>query len=396
MNSRERVRLILNHEEADRPAIDLGAMSCSGICMWIYRDLKRALGIAGDRVTVGNLQYMLAHVEDAVLDALGCDFVPLPGEVDLTGVEAEPTKPFTFWDGQTFEVPVGFDPAVGADGSLNWRGQCMPQGGRFLDPVPAPAAPMNEDAPAFPPESEWHFETSLPDEFLRAQEARARALYERTDRAIMACPWQGALFAPLVGAIEMLTEPETSREHIMRQAEAVARCNEQYLQAVGPYIDVLLFAPGDYGYQDRESFNPDLMGEFWVPAWRLVTDVIHRFPHVKVFCHSCGSNTGFMPHYIAAGIDIFNPVQWTAQNMDPRWLKREFGDQLTFWGGAVSTQHTLPFGSPDEVRQEAEEMLSVFAPGGGYVFNAIHNILAEVPIENIVALYEAGQRYRYS
>ena len=396
MTSRERVRLILNHQEADRPAIDLGSTSASGICAWIYRDLKRALGIPGDQVELGILEYMLAKVETPVLDALGCDFVPLPGEVDLSGLPAEPKKPFTFWDGQTFEVPAGFDPVVGHDGTLDWQGKRMPRGGRYLDAVPTATTPSVADGPAFPPQSEWKFITALSDEFLRAQEERARRLFEQTDRAIVACPWEWALFAPQVGAIEMLTEPETSREFIMRKAEAVARCNQQYLQAVGRYVDVLLFATGDYGYQDRESFNPKLMGEFWVPAWRLVTDVIHRFPHVKVFCHSCGSNTRFMPHYVEAGIDIFNPVQWTAKNMDPRWLKREFGDKLTFWGGAVNTQRTLPFGTPEEVAREAQEMLSIFAPGGGFVFNAIHNILAEVPVENILALYRVGRRYRYS
>lgn len=396
MISRERVRLILNHQEADRPAIDLGSTSASGICGWIYRDLKRALGIDGDRVHLGVLQYMLATVEEPVLSALGCDFVPLPGEVDLAGVKAEPTKPFTFWDGQTFEVPAAFDPVVTPDGALEWNGMRMPKGGRFLDYVPSPTGQPDADRPAFPPRSEWKFTSDLTDEFLRAQEERARVLYEHTERAIVACPWSWALFAPTVGPIEMLTEPETSREYLMCSAEAVAHCNKQYLQAVGEYIDVIVLVTGDYGYQDREAFNPELMGEFWVPAWRLVTDVIHRFPHVKVFCHSCGSNVGFMPHYVEAGIDIFNPVQWTAKNMDARWLKQEFGDKLTFWGGAVNTQHTLPHGTPDEVAWEAQEMLSIFAPGGGYVFNPIHNILSEVPIENILALYNVGRQFRYA
>lgn len=395
MTSRERVRLILNHQEADRPAIDLGGTSASGICAWIYRDLKRALGVGGDGVELALLDYMLAKVEDEVLDVLECDFVPLPGEADLSGLRTEPTKPFTFWDGQTFDVPTGFDPVVGDDGTLDWDGKRMPAGGRYLDAVPVAAPQSSGDGPAFPPKSSWTFTTDLPEEVLRAQEERARALHGRTARAIVACPWVWPLFAPQVGAIEMLTEPETTREFIMSQAQAVARCNEQYLQAVGEYIDVIVFAVGDYGYQDREAFNPDLMGEFWVPAWRMVTDVIHQFPHVKVFCHSCGANAGFMPHYVEAGIDIFNPVQWTAKDMDPRWLKREFGDKLTFWGGAADTQRTLPFGTPDEVAQEAREMLSIFAPGGGFVFNAIHNIQADVPIENILALYRVGREYRY-
>lgn len=400
MDSRERARLILNHQEADRPAIDLGSTIVTGTSAWTYRALKRALGMDAGRVRVSEMFQMLADVETPVLDALGSDFVMLPKEEWLLGLTYGRWKPFTFWDGQTFDVPVGFDPQVTADGALevpfergdppNMR---LPYGGWFFDSIPE----KREDFFDIP-EPDWTFTDSLSDELLRAQEARARQLYQASDRALVAEP---PVYAPLgygnnyYWAIKMLTEPELCREYMMRQGEVAARCIEQYLQAVGDYIDVLIVSLADFGTQDREMFRPAHFGEFYVPAWKLVTDVVHRFPHVKTWIHCCGSVPNVIPHFIEAGIDCLNPVQWTAAGMDLRWLKESFGDRLVFWGGAISTQRTFPFGTPEEVARETQEVLDIMCPGGGYVVNAIHNILPEVPVDNILALYRTALAYRY-
>jgi uroporphyrinogen decarboxylase len=403
MNSRERARKILNHVEADRPAIDLGATRMTGTSAWTYRALKKALGIASESARVYDLFQMLAEVETSVLDALGCDFVMLPATELALGMRRGAWKPYTFWDGQTFDVPARFDPRVTEDGGLevprdlggavNMR---LPHGGRFFDLMPS----MREDIFATPhrPESEWAFVDSLSDEFLRDEEEKARALYESTTRAIVASP---PVSAPqgygdtYYWAIKMTTEPEHCRGYMMRAGEAAARCFEQYLQAVGEYVDVVVISGHDYGTQGREMFRPDLFGEFYVPAWKLVTDTIHRFPGVKTWIHCCGSVPNMIPYFVEAGVDCLNPVQWTAQGMDLGWLKRTFGDQLVFWGGAISTQRTFPFGGPEDVAREAQGVLEVMSPGGGYVVNPIHNILPEVPVENIVALYRTAQAYRY-
>jgi uroporphyrinogen-III decarboxylase len=131
-----------------------------------------------------------------------------------------------------------------------------------------------------------------------------------------------------------------------------------------------------------------------MPFHKRVNDWIHQNTMWKTFIHTCGSVIALIPDFVEAGFDILNPVQCSAAGMDPSELKRRFGDQVTFWGGGVDTQHTLPFGSPDEVRKEVRERIEAFGPGGGFVFNTIHNVQARVPAENLVALYEAVREYR--
>lgn len=405
MNSRERARLILNHREADRPAIDLGSTRMTGTSAWTYRALKRALGIASDTVRAYDLYQMLAEVETSVLDAVGGDFVILPLEELPFNLPSGEWQPMTFWDGQTLDVPRGFTPTVTPDGGLEalWdRGEAQPQrmrlprGGRFFDRVPEGSLDVF-DIPHLP-ESEWPLSDGYSDEFLRRQEEQARALYQGTERAIVASPPLGAPqgYGDIYHwAIKMATEPAHCHDYMMALAEVRARAMAQYLQAVGPYVDVINISGSDFGTQDREMFRPELFERFYVPAWRQVSDVIHSRSQAKVWIHCCGSVPRLIPHFIAAGVDCLNPVQWTAAGMDLRWLKETYGDRLVFWGGAISTQRTFPFGAPEDVARETREVLEIMAPGGGYVVNPIHNILPEVPVENIVALYRTAQRYRY-
>ena len=403
MDSRERVRLILDHLEADRPAIDLGATRMTGTSAWSYRALKRLLGIPSERVRVFDLYQMLAEVEESVLDAVGADFVMLPIDDLALGLDRDGWKPFTFWDGQTFEVPTGFRPRVTPTGALESprvKGgpieMRMPVAGRFFDLIPG----ERQDSFEIPhlDESAWEIPQPFGDEYLRREEEKARRLYAATERAIVASP---PCHAPqgYAGtyhwAMKMASEPEHCHEYMMRQGEAEAYRWRQYLEAVGRYVKVVNISGHDYGTQDREMFRPALWAEFYVPSWRLVTDVIHGFPGIKTWIHCCGSVPNLIRHFVAAGVDILNPVQWTAAGMDLSILKATYGHVLTFWGGAISTQRTFPFGNAEHVAREAREVLGIMAPGGGYVVNPVHNILAEVPVENIVALYRTAQAYRY-
>ena len=164
---------------------------------------------------------------------------------------------------------------------------------------------------------------------------------------------------------------------------------------MAPYIEVVVLSGADYGTQDREVFRPSLFGDTMAPAWKLVCDAVHEFADVKVWIHSCGSIPDLIEHIADAGVDCLNPVQWGASGMDRQWMKQTFGDRLVFWGGGINTQNTFPFGTAQDVRREAQECLDIYAPGGGFVVNPIHNIQADVPVENILALYETAQAYRY-
>jgi len=128
----------------------------------------------------------------------------------------------------------------------------------------------------------------------------------------------------------------------------------------------------------------------FLPFHKQINDWVHKHTTWKTFIHSCGSVFDLIEDFIAAGFDIMNPVQCSAAHMDPKELKRKFGERITFWGGGIDTQRTLPFGSPDDVRREVRERLKLFGPGGGFVFNAVHNIQAQVPVPNVLAMYETA------
>jgi uroporphyrinogen decarboxylase len=133
-----------------------------------------------------------------------------------------------------------------------------------------------------------------------------------------------------------------------------------------------------------------------MPGHQSLFQYVHQNSNCAVFLHSCGSIFPLIPDLITAGVDILNPVQTTANNMDPKQLKATFGDKITFWGGGCDTQHVLPFATPDKVTQDVRERLEIFAPGGGFVFNSIHNIQADIPPENIVAMFDTARDFRYS
>ena len=160
-------------------------------------------------------------------------------------------------------------------------------------------------------------------------------------------------------------------------------------EAVGDRIDVIGISGTDFGTQNGTFISPDMYREMYQPFHKKLNDWIHANTSWKIFYHSCGSVVTLLDDFIEAGVDILNPVQCSAAGMDAKILKERYGDRLVFWGGGVDTQKTLPFGTPEEVRQEVRERIETFAPGGGFVFNTIHNIQPGTPVENMMAMFEA-------
>jgi len=187
-----------------------------------------------------------------------------------------------------------------------------------------------------------------------------------------------------------MTEKETCHEMMDRSVEATIRCLKQISQAVGDTCFAWGIASDDSGTQRGEFIHPDLWAEMIKPHYAKLCDWIHRNTRMKTFFHCCGSVYNLIPHLIDAGIDILNPVQTSAANMDAQRLKSQFGKRLVFWGGGCDTQWMLPNGTPDEIRRHVQGRLEIFAPGGGYVFNQVHNIQPNVPLENILAMFEAA------
>ncbi len=189
----------------------------------------------------------------------------------------------------------------------------------------------------------------------------------------------------------------TRRDYVYRiferQCEIALANLERIYQAVGDRVTVIFVTGTDFGTQRGPFISPKTYRELYQPFHKRINDWIHQHTSWKTFNHSCGSVMALIEDFVESGFDILNPVQTSAAEMDPVQLKARFGDRITFWGGGVDTQQTLPFGTADEVRQQVRERIKVFGPGGGFVFNSIHNIQARVPVENLLALFETLQEF---
>jgi hypothetical protein len=190
-----------------------------------------------------------------------------------------------------------------------------------------------------------------------------------------------------------VTRPDYVREIFARQTD-IALANLAKIKAVvGNGAEAVFTCGTDFGTQDSQFCSTRTFDSLYAPYYKKVNDWIHRNTTWKTFKHSCGAVEGFMEHFIAAGFDIINPVQISAKGMDSKTLKDKYGDRLVFWGGGVDTQKTLPFGTPEEVRREVLGLCEIFSPGGGFVFNSVHNIQANVPVENIAAMLKAVREF---
>jgi hypothetical protein len=418
ISSRERVRLALNHQEADRIPLDLGGSVVTGMHVSTVYSLRQALGMdpPGTPVKVVEPYQMLGEIAADLIEALGIDVVPLISETTMFGFKNSGWKPWITFDGTPMLVPEGFntDPEPDGDLLLYPAGDKsvppsgrMPQGGWYFDSIirqfPLDDAVMNieDNLEEFGP---------IADEELAHFRREAERLYSETDRAILA-NFGGTAFgdialvpAPWLKHPKGIRDVEewyvstiTRRDYVFqvfeRQCEIALANLERIYRAVGDRVTAVFITGTDFGMQTGPFISPKTYCQLYQPFHKRVNDWVHAHTSWKTFIHSCGSVWALIPDFIAAGFDILNPVQCSAAKMEPAELKREFGDRVTFWGGGVDTQHTLPFGTPEEVRKEVLERIETFGPGGGFVFNTIHNVQPQTPIENLRAMFETLQEY---
>ena len=193
--------------------------------------------------------------------------------------------------------------------------------------------------------------------------------------------------------ISTMTRADYIHAVFEKQSEIALSNLEKIYAAVGNVPDAVFICGTDFGTQNSQFCSVDTFEEMYAPYYRKITDWIHNNTTWKTFKHSCGAVEPFMSPFIDSGFDIINPVQCSADGMDPRHLKESYGKSLTFWGGGVDTQKTLPFGTPDEVRKEVRERLEIFSRQGGFVFDAIHNVQALTPVENMAAMIETVKEF---
>ncbi len=411
MTSRERTKAALNHEEADRVPIDLGSNYNTSVNVIAYNRLKKHLGI--DSPTYSRyVASMLAAVDLdddlEILKRMGGDILPVSNLRPC--VESTPWKPFSLKDGSEIMVQERFNPVRNEDGDLEVRTEQgvvthrMPKDGFYFDTVYQPLAPI---------ENQSQLEAAMPQVrasriFPKLTEPKAsllaeytKRLHEETQYALLGDVWVLSMYhmsLELFGYEKFFTWMAMEQDMLHYWNTQITEQYEefltQYLEAVGPYIDVILMGD-DYGTQRGPQISVPMFRELFKPYVTRVCSFIRDLcPHVKVLLHSCGSVAPLIPEFIECGIDALNPVQCSAANMDPETLKREFGKDIVFWGGGVSAQTTLFNGAVEDVRREVTERLDTFKPGGGYVFAVDHDIQEHVSPEKIVAAFETAQAQR--
>ena len=401
MNSRERILTALRHQEPDRVPIDLDGMASTGIMAIAYNRLKAHLGMRGGETVVYDIGQQLAHPEPPLLERFGVDVLPLP-RTTLGLNPLYPTwKPWTLPDGSPALVPSGFCPVQNERGDwliLDDQGRVthrMPAGGLYFDQVYHPLAEATTIA-----EIENLELPVLSDDELAWLRREACQLYASTDRAIMG-HFGGSILEAAQSLrgwdrfmMDLAWQPKLAQALGQRLADHHLAGLPRYLDAVGEYIQIIQMGD-DLGTQRGPQMSPEMYRELIKPYHRQVYENVKAHSDLYLFLHSCGSIYTLIPDLIELGVDILNPVQISAAEMDPARLKREFGRDIVFWGGGIDTQHVLPHATPQLVRQHVRELLEIWAPGGGYVFCQVHNIQANVPPENVVAMFEAALAFGY-
>ncbi len=402
MTSRERILTSLAHKEPDRLPVDLGAMRSTGIQAIAYNRLKAYLGITEGSTRVYDLVQQLAEPEERILDAVGAD------AIDAGWQFPTPWRSWTLPDGSPAEVPDWFQPQ-GHNGA--WRVYVkdqpiaeMPAGCFYLtqtcwpmlDSLSITAARLREVMPLVM----WAgiptpmFADGLSDENLGRIGEHCRHLHETTGRAQM-IGFGGNLFEWLTFLRRIdnaLMDLVLDRPGVEALLDKLVELHLANLSKVLPVIDgkVELIQMGDdLGTEGGPFFSPQIYREVFKPRHKTLFQYIKKHSKLKVFLHTCGSVREILPDLIEAGVDVINPVQISAHGMDPKELKREFGKNLSFWGGGCDTQKVLPRGTPQEVYDHVRHLVDIWAPGGGFVFTQVHNILADIPPANVEAMYKA-------
>jgi uroporphyrinogen decarboxylase len=399
MTSRERILLTLKHEEPDRVPIDLGGMRSSGIHAIAYNKLKRYLNCADKSVKIFDLGQQLAVVDDEIRERVTSDVVELKRLDGGFGTRINSWKQIDlFLDGGEYYVPTDFNPKILADGSfaIEIEGKIvalMPKGGHYFDSRYAPLANASERK-----EIDIILSNRITGEELDFLEAQAREIKNNSDCAILGS--FGGNFIEmghtLFGYQEFMERLILNKSFIeyflSKLEEKYLEEIERYLNRVGKYIDIIVLGD-DYGTQEDLQISLEMFRQLFKPHLKALCDFIEERSNVYIFLHSCGAVSKLIPDLIDAGIQILNPVQTSAKGMSPKLLKKKFGKDIVFWGGGCDTQRILPFGTLKEVENDVKKRTDIFAPGGGFVFAAIHNIQQEVSPEKCLRLFDTARDY---
>ncbi len=411
MNSRERILAAIDHKEPDRIPVDLGATPSSGISAIAYSNLKKHLQMQSGHTRIYDVVQQLAQPEDEILDKFGIDVIDIgrmfnTADDDWYDIEMS--------NGSSAQYPKWFRPRLENDGSWNaytadgTHIAKMPTQGAFFDQTCFPyldgyphsfeALPeaMNKVLWAAMVHSPWDnaYKTDFWDQ-LRQRTLSLRKQTERTLIVVCGCnlfEWGTFLRRIDNFLMDLITEQRNVEALLDALMEIHLATLKNVCDAVGDVVDILRFGD-DLGMDSGPFMSPEIYRKLFKPRHRILCDYVKKNSSMRTFLHSCGSIYKLIPDLIEAGFEVLNPVQTNCVDMEPEKLKKEFGRDVTFWGGGADTRFVLNRAKPDQVKEHVKRRLEVFSPGGGFVFNTVHNILPEVPPANVIAMFEAIEEF---
>ena len=413
MTPRERVLATLNHQQPSKIPIDFSGHRSSGIAALAYIKLRRFLGLPTNPIRVYDMVQQLAIVDEDVLDIFAVDTIEM-GRGFLT--QDSDWKEWNLPDGSPCLIPhyvhvekkdgdwiilskEGYELGIQRKGCLYFEQTHFPLLDRniaddgFFDLEKALEKTLWTGI--VHPGAHIPLNTVGLDEMAR----HAKFLRDSTERAILGL-FGGSMFEIpqiLFRMENYLTYLVLYPDDVIRLSEKLCEIHllslEKWLSAVGPYIDIIVFVD-DLGGQNGPLISPDMYRRYFKPYHRKLWKRAQELADVKVMLHCCGSIRELLNDLIDAGLDAINPVQINSAGMDSDSLKEEFGERIAFWGGGCNTQNILPYGSPEQVKEHVAGQVSILGQSGGFIFQQVHNIQADVPPENIVAMFEAVNNIR--
>lgn len=412
MNSRERVLAAIAHIQPDQVPVDLGSTPSSGISAIAYSNLLKAIGRTDLPVQIYDVVQQLAQPDMSIIDRFGVDVLDIGRAFNTEEKDWHET---ILANGDKAFYPIHFNPVKQADGSYHCYDEdgkrllaLMPQGATFFDQSYFPyinGFPENYDTLdeemgrvlwSRYVHSPWDH-TQDPD-FWKTLREKTLQLRASTDKALMivcGCnlfEWGTFLRRMDNFLMDLLCEPDQVARMLDQLLERHLATLAKVCDSVGDIVDIIRFGD-DLGMTSGPFMDVDTYRSLFKPRHKQLCDYVKTHSQMHTFIHSCGSISSLMPDLIEAGIEIFNPVQTNARQMEPEFLKKEFGQDCTFWGGGVETVGTLNNGTPEQVREQVLERLEIMSAGGGFVFNTVHNILPDVPPQNILAMFDAVKEF---
>jgi hypothetical protein len=415
MTSKELLQATLKHKDPGKIVVDFGGTAVTGIHVLAIENLRKYYHLPYMPVRLIEPYQMLGEIDNELSSIMGIDVIGKTPRINMFGFENKGWHEFkTFW-GQVLLVPEDFITSIDDNGNL----LIYPEG----DATAAPSGKMPKASYFFDTiiRQEPIYETTLNpedncEEFnLLSQEDIAywksvAGEIKNSDKGVIATFGGLALGdialvpAPFMKRpkgirdisewyVSTLMRPDFVHAVFEKQTQFALQNLETIYFILGNTVDAVFICGTDFGTQDKQFCSPDTFDELYAPYYKLINGWIHKNTAWKTFKHSCGAIEPLISNLINAGFDIINPVQINASGMDPELLKKKFGEQLVFWGGGVDTQKVLPFLKPSEVEKQVLELCEIFGKNGGFVFNSVHNIQANVPVENIVAMINAINKF---